>query len=131
MRILQCKNPKDASLNDVGVVLVSRLIDKFIVISVSWSKYWLVLQKRIMGSDNKKLFHTIDCLLHRRPEKFYPSCESLNELSTQFNNFFTNKIAKIREELANDKSALIHLPEFDTSPPDSQLFTYLLTNLRG
>ncbi|CAB4043612.1 Hypothetical predicted protein, partial [Paramuricea clavata] len=77
------------------------------------------------GSDNKKLFHTIDGLLHRRPEKFYPSCESLNELSTQFNNFFTNKIVKIREELANDEFALTHLPEFDTSlPPESELFTF-------
>ena len=76
------------------------------------------------GSDNKKLFHTIDRLLHRRPEKFYPSCESLDELSTQFNNFFTKKIAKIRVELANDESTLTHLPEYDNSPPDSELFTY-------
>jgi hypothetical protein len=81
-----------------------------------------------VGSDNKKLFHTIDRLLHRRPEKFYPLCESLNELSTQFNNFFTNKIVKIREELANDEFALTHLPEFDTSPPPPPSLNCLLSH---
>ena len=51
------------------------------------------------ASDQKTLFNTIDRLLHRKAEKQYPSCSSVQELCNNFSDFFVEKIAKIRTDL--------------------------------
>ena len=50
------------------------------------------------------LFSAVDKLLHRKPEKRYPTASSTTELVNKFADFFSNKIAIIRKELAIDSS---------------------------
>ncbi len=50
------------------------------------------------------LFSTVDKLLHRKPEKRYPTASSTTELVNKFADFFSNKITTIRKELAIDSS---------------------------
>ena len=50
-------------------------------------------------SDHKVLFHSINCLLHRIPEKHCPICGSTNELCDKFADFFSEKILKVRHQL--------------------------------
>ena len=45
------------------------------------------------------LFKTVDKLLHRKPEKQYPTASSTIELANQFADFFSNKITAIRNDL--------------------------------
>ena len=52
----------------------------------------------------KVLFSTVDKLLHRKPEKRYPTALSTTELVNKFADFFSNKIAIMRKELAIDSS---------------------------
>ena len=52
----------------------------------------------------KVLFSTVDKLLHRKPEKRYPTASSTTELVNKFADFFSNKIAIIWKELAIDSS---------------------------
>ena len=54
--------------------------------------------------NQKVLFSTVDKLLHRKPEKCYPTASSTTELVNKFADFFSNKIAIIRKELAIDSS---------------------------
>jgi hypothetical protein len=54
--------------------------------------------------NQKVLFSTVDKLLHRKPEKRYPTASSTTELVNNFADFFSNKIATIRKELAIDSS---------------------------
>ena len=54
--------------------------------------------------NQKVLFSTVDKLLHRKPEKRYPTASSTTELVNKFADFFSNKIAIIRKELAIDSS---------------------------
>ena len=51
--------------------------------------------------NQKVLFDTVDKLLHRKPEKYYPTTSSKTELVNNFGDFFSNKIAVLRSELAN------------------------------
>jgi hypothetical protein len=51
--------------------------------------------------NQKVLFNTVDKLLHRKPEKCYPTTSSKTELVNNFGDFFSNKIAVLRSELAN------------------------------
>ena len=53
------------------------------------------------GSDSKALFRNINRLLHRKPDKLYPSCTSASGLANNFANFFTEKIATIKEQLVS------------------------------
>ena len=59
-------------------------------------------------SDNvhnqKVLFSTVDKLLHRKPEKRYPTASSKTELVNIFVDLFNNKIVTIRIELPIDLS---------------------------
>ena len=50
------------------------------------------------------LFSAVDKLLHRKPEKRYPTASSITELVNKFANFFINNITTIRKELAIDSS---------------------------
>ena len=54
--------------------------------------------------NQKVLFSTVDKLLHRKPEKRYPTASSTTELVNKFADFFSNKIAIIRKELVIDSS---------------------------
>ena len=54
--------------------------------------------------NQKVLFSTVDKLLHRKPEKRYPTASSTTELVNKFADFFSNKIAIIGKELAIDSS---------------------------
>ena len=47
----------------------------------------------------KVLFTTVNKMLHRTPDKLYPSSESPATLANAFADFFTNEITKIRDEL--------------------------------
>ena len=50
-------------------------------------------------SNQKILFNTIDNLLHRRPEKRYPTASSTAELANNLAEFFHNKIVNIQNAL--------------------------------
>ena len=50
-------------------------------------------------SNHKILFNTIDRMLHRTPEKHYPTCGSTAELCNKFADFFTQKIVTIRHNI--------------------------------
>ncbi|CAB3991211.1 Hypothetical predicted protein [Paramuricea clavata] len=54
--------------------------------------------------NQKVLFSTVDKLVHRKPEKRYPTASSTTELVNKFSDFFNNKIAIIWKELAIDSS---------------------------
>ena len=56
--------------------------------------------------NQKVLFNTFDKLLHRKPEKCYPTTSSRTELVNNFGDFFSNKIAVLRNELANIYTAI-------------------------
>ena len=43
------------------------------------------------GSDHKAFFGSMDCLLHRKPEKCLPSCSSAEVLANQFVIFFEKR----------------------------------------
>ena len=65
-------------------------------------------------SNHKVLFHSINCLLHRIPEKHYPICGSTNELCNKFADFFSEKILKIRHQLdALETDASSNFQHFD------------------
>ena len=51
--------------------------------------------------NQKVLCDTVDKLLDRKPEKYYPTTSSKTELVNNFEDFFSNKIAVLRSELAN------------------------------
>ncbi|CAB4030953.1 Hypothetical predicted protein, partial [Paramuricea clavata] len=51
--------------------------------------------------NQKVLFDTVDKLLHRKPEKCYRTTSSKTELVNNFGDFFSNKIAVLRSDLAN------------------------------
>jgi hypothetical protein len=50
------------------------------------------------------LVRLTDKLLHRKPEKRYPTMSSTSELVNKFADFVSNKIATIRKELTMDSS---------------------------
>ena len=54
--------------------------------------------------NQKVLFKTVDKLLHRKPEKQYPTASSTIELANKFADFFSNKITAIRNELVTHPS---------------------------
>jgi exonuclease III len=51
--------------------------------------------------DQRKLFKTVDKLLHRTPEPQYPICQSTEVLANKFLEFFEDKILKIHTDLSN------------------------------
>ena len=51
--------------------------------------------------DQRKLFKTVDKLLHRTPEPQYPMCQSTEVLANKFLAFFEDKILKIYTDLSN------------------------------
>ena len=57
------------------------------------------------ASNQKVLFNTVDKLLHRKPERRYPTVPSTTELANNFAEFFGNKIVNIRNELANESTS--------------------------
>jgi hypothetical protein len=52
----------------------------------------------------KVLFSTVDKLLHRKPEKRYPTASSTTDLVNKFADFFSKKIA-IRNKLKSRKNS--------------------------
>ena len=50
------------------------------------------------------LFKTVDKLLHRKPERQYPTTSSKFELVNRFADFFSNKIITIRNKLGSQSS---------------------------
>ena len=61
-------------------------------------------------SDFRVLFKSIDRLLHRKPEKHYPTCGSTKELCNKFAGFFSDKIVTIRRQL--DALPRTDVPDF-------------------
>lgn len=57
-------------------------------------------------NNQEVIFSTVDKMLHLTPEKFYPTCNSAEELANKFSDFFVNKITKIRSEMSS-----VHLPD--------------------
>ena len=51
------------------------------------------------SKDQKQLFKVVEALLHQKRKPKLPSCDSVEELTDSFNNFFTSKIIRIRETL--------------------------------
>ena len=62
------------------------------------------------GSDSKALFRNINRLLHRKPDKLYPSCTSASDLANNFANFFTEKI-KVKNDPRSEFSNLSNWKE--------------------
>ena len=60
--------------------------------------------------DFRVLFKSIDRLLHRKPEKHYPTCGSTKELCNKFADFFSDKIVTIRHQL--DALPRTDVPDF-------------------
>lgn len=82
------------------------------------------------GSDSKALFRNINRLLHRKPDKLYPSCTSASDLANNFANFFTEKIATIKEQLASRVTFSPTVTLFDTPKLDCELTTLSLTTVK-
>ena len=81
-------------------------------------------------SDHKVLFHSINCLLHRIPEKHYPICGSTNELCNKFADFFSEKILKIRNQLdALQTDASSNFQHFDNVNMDCGLTEFPPTSI--
>ena len=59
-------------------------------------------------SNQKILFNTVDKLLHRRPEKCYPTASSIMELGKNFVEFFHNKTVFIKDALSSEPSLSDH-----------------------
>ena len=87
----------------------------------------LILENK---SDHKVLFHSINCLLHRIPEKHYPICGSTNELCNKFVDFFSEKILKIRHQLdALQTDASSKFQHFDNADIDCELTEFPPTSI--
>ena len=82
------------------------------------------------GSDSKALFHNINCLPHRKPDKLYPSCTSASDLANNFANFFTEKIATIKEQIVSRVTFSPTVILFDTPKLDCELTTLSLTMVK-
>ena len=82
------------------------------------------------GSDSKALFRNINRLLHRKPDKLYPSCTSASDLANNFANFFTEKIATIKEQLVSRVTFSPTVTLFDTPKLDCELTTLSLTTVK-
>ncbi|XP_067030517.1 uncharacterized protein [Acropora muricata] len=82
------------------------------------------------GSDSKALFRNINHLLHRKPDKLYPSCTSASDLANTFANFFTEKIATIKEQLASRVAFSPTVTLFDTPKLDCKLTTLSPTTVK-
>ena len=81
-------------------------------------------------SDHKVLFHSINCLLHRIPEKHYPMCGSTNELCNKFADFFSEKILEIRHQLdALQTDASSNFQHFDNVNMDCELAEFPPTSI--
>ena len=59
-------------------------------------------------SNQKILFNTVDKLLHRRPEKRYPTTSSTVDTANNFAEFFHNKIVAIQDALSCEPSLSDH-----------------------
>ena len=82
------------------------------------------------GSDSKALFRNINRLLHRKPDKLYPSCTAASDLANNFANFFTEKIATIKEQLVSRVTFSPTVTPFDTPKLDCELTTFSLTTVK-
>ena len=78
------------------------------------------------GSDQKKLFHVLNELLHRNKPSPLPHCESTQELAEKFSDFFTSKITRIRQDLDHENSpaAASDAPQNSTVSADCQMSTF-------
>ena len=82
-------------------------------------------------SDHKVLFHSINRLLHRMPEKHYLICSSTNELCNKFANFFSEKIFKIQHSLIDvlQTDASSKFQHFDNVNMDCELTAFPPTSI--
>ena len=51
------------------------------------------------GVDSKALSRNVDRLLHRKPDKFLPTCSSAAALANSFTEFFDTKIINIQNQI--------------------------------
>ena len=58
-------------------------------------------------SDQRKLFSTVDKLLHRTPDVIYPPHTNAEELARCFITFFANKISTIHQGLARTNAGYV------------------------
>lgn len=70
------------------------------------------------------LFNTVDKLLHRKPERRYPTAPSTLELSNTFADFFQKKIIAIRNELSTK------IPSVVQQHPEEQVASVELTEFK-
>ena len=76
------------------------------------------------SSDNpRRLWQTVNQLLHRKSASPLPSCTSASSLADSFASFFTDKISRLRLSLAkNSTTASPHSPPPPCLPPDFSNF---------
>ena len=71
------------------------------------------------GKDQKALFRVIEALLHKRSKPKLPEHENIQDILKSFNEYFTPKIALIRENLDAEGDS--------SSSPDSTLHSEINT----
>ena len=84
----------------------------------------------MLGQIQKHFFRNINRLLHRKRDKLYPSCTSDSNLANNFANFFTEKIATIKEQLASRVTFSPTVTLFDTPKLDCELTTLSPTTVK-
>ena len=56
------------------------------------------------GKDQKKLFNIVNKMLDKTEQKFLPTHTDAKQLANEFNQFYVNKIVKLRESIPSDES---------------------------
>ena len=84
----------------------------------------------MLGQIQKQFFRNINRLLHRKRDKLYPSCTSASNLANNFANFFTEKTATIKEQLASRVTFSPTVTLFDTPKLDCELTTLSQTTVK-
>ena len=74
-----------------------RLLVSQMIANAKHSHYHQKIQD--CNKDQKQLFKVVEALLHQKRKPKLPSCDSVEELTDSFNNFFISKIIRILEAL--------------------------------
>ena len=67
-------------------------------------------------NNQKMLFSTVDKMLHRTPQKLYPTSDSVEKLTNGFADFFESKITKIRSEMITYLPVIYNLTTNSENP---------------
>jgi len=82
-------------------------------------------KKSTTPSDNpKRLWQTVNKLLHRKSSSPLPTTSPGTSLADSFASYFTGKISKLRLSLASNRAASsLHSPSPPATHPDFSIFT--------